>query len=468
MIAPIVFASLLAQSEATSQPVEYRDWVEYSWVTASEPTSKGFGFVAGRLTDRLPDWVEPNVPGLLGIGFDSLNPKTQDMFNADGNWYGRPEQEVSIHWNGREVANRLSPVAVRSEAGQRYRVRSESVVGGSEVSVWVGESAVFDRFFVPGMKPRLDAWMVGGYQVAEATGATTTFGSRPVNLEEPIKVSVFNQEVNNAQRHRFNQMVELPERLRGVGRVVATFRLGPTAAGIDRWDRLGQIFLVPEKGDRVELLRFITPYRKGWEWKVDVTDFLPLLTGKTSFEYVCETWGEGWSVDLDLEFSFGKRAWIPTNVQNLWSGVVVLGDPTNPTESQLPTLNLPRIGANERAELRWVVTGHGQSPNAENAAEFLPLWRRVMVGSQTFTNTLWKDDVYLNPCRPQGGTWKFSRAGWAPGDTVKPWEIDVTDLLRKGTQTLRYEIQPYTNTSPDPGNPARQVIEAQLIVYRKG
>ncbi len=36
------------------------------------------------------------------------------------------------------------------------------------------------------------------------------------------------------------------------------------------------------------------------------------------------------------------------------------------------------------------------------------------------------------PNRPQFGTWKFSRAGWAPGDVVHPWWIDLTPHLVPG------------------------------------
>ncbi len=53
---------------------------------------------------------------------------------------------------------------------------------------------------------------------------------------------------------------------------------------------------------------------------------------------------------------------------------------------------------------------------------------------------LWKTDCYLNPNRPQFGTWKFSRAGWAPGDVVRPWWIDLTPKLEPGeVATLDYQ-----------------------------
>ena len=63
------------------------------------------------------------------------------------------------------------------------------------------------------------------------------------------------------------------------------------------------------------------------------------------------------------------------------------------------------------ARLRAVVTGHGMSPNSGNAAEFMPLGRTLTLDGVAHHDVLWKDDNDLNPCRPQGGTWKYDRAG---------------------------------------------------------
>ena len=61
-------------------------------------------------------------------------------------------------------------------------------------------------------------------------------------------------------------------------------------------------------------------------------------------------------------------------------------------------------------------------------------------------HTLWNEDVYLNPCRPQRGTWKFDRAGWAPGSLVLPWRVDVSSILPNQTAlTITYELDPYLN-----------------------
>ena len=86
----------------------------------------------------------------------------------------------------------------------------------------------------------------------------------------------------------------------------------------------------------------------------------------------------------------------------------------------------------------------------------------------SFENQLWKEDNYLNPCRPQGGTWKFDRAGWGPGDVVHPWDIDITSCVKKGeTNEFRYANAPWENKTPNMGFLAQHWVEAQVISYRR-
>jgi len=105
-------------------------------------------------------------------------------------------------------------------------------------------------------------------------------------------------------------------------------------------------------------------------------------------------------------------------------------------------------------------------PNTDNAAEFMPARRKVTVNGKAFSNLLWRTDNYLNPCRPQGGTWKYDRAGWGPGALVIPWEIDVSDLVKPCEPvTIDYAPQPYVNENAGKSR-ANHIVEAVLIEYR--
>ncbi len=77
----------------------------------------------------------------------------------------------------------------------------------------------------------------------------------------------------------------------------------------------------------------------------------------------------------------------------------------------------------------------------------LSIDRTLTINGTSSKNTLWKADNYLNPCRPQGGTWKYDRAGWAPGDVVKPWEVEAVIGVGEADRKLHieYAVEPYEN-----------------------
>lgn len=417
--------------------------------------SKGFSLVLSAGAPRFEDPAEPNAQGAFGVGFDTYNPKETNPFNANGNIYDRPQREVSLHWNGVELANKLSLAEIKSVKPQDFKVKLEKTLGGSLVTVTVDKTNVYDRYFVPFLAPFAGAWTMVG-----AEGTVKAKAGRPIKAESSTKIKVFDKELNDAGRHKFSQVVTLPENVDKFGRVIGTLTLGPTPKGIDPWDRLASLALVDAFGQRIELVRCITPYRKGWTWTTDITHLLPKLKGKNTFTWECETWGEGWLISFDLDYFEGRLKQRPFQVMPLWQGTFEIG--TGKPLPQPTSVTLPKV---KKAEVYTTVTGHGMSPNTSNAAEFFPLWRRLGVNGKETQNTLWYEECYLNPCRPQGGTWKYDRAGWAPGSVPSPWVVDVTKDIKTST-TFTYTIQPYVNKTPVDGNPARHVIESVLVLWK--
>lgn len=417
-------------------------------------------------------WDEPNLPGALAVAFDVRNPKTSNLFNAEGNIYGRPEREVSIHWDGTEIANRLSPVEFRGDGLRDCALTVEYVTGGAEVTLTVDGQPIYDRFFVPEARPFRFKTVFGGRTSEAVTtvriddvAASQTDLKRP--FDKPIVVTAFDKALNDGSRHRNTAEVVFPA-MKNIGRVVMTIALEPTPAGLDPWDRGAAVYIYDDKGERFEVQRYITPYRKAYTWKTDVTDFLPLFKGRKKMEQFCETYSVGWLVTVKLSFYPGPSPLTPIKIENLWSGTAELGNPKNPSEKFLVPKKLMPDPRGQVWKLRLCVTGHGQYPNTDNAGEFLPLDRTLTVNGVEFVNKLWKEDCYLNPCRPQSGTWKFDRAGWAPGDTVAPWVVDITRLVAKGRPIeIRYRIAPYVNENVVEGDPARHWFESQLVTYRR-
>ena len=80
---------------------------------------------------------------------------------------------------------------------------------------------------------------------------------------------------------------------------------------------------------------------------------------------------------------------------------------------------------------------------------------------------LWKTDVYLNPCRPQGGTWKFDRSGWAPGSKVEPWIVDVQrEFVFGETITVEYVLDEYLNEGRGETWAPHHWTDAVIVFYK--
>ncbi len=426
----------------------------------------------------LPDhdaWEEPNLPACFAIGIDLHNPPGGDPFNALGNIYDRPQREVSLHLNGVEVANALSPAEFRIANPVPVEVEVEFAVGGAYVTVQVRRTVVYERLFIPELLPIETRVAFAARSSGESTRLSVddllVSYTDPVDTpaEAPRRVQAFAAEAVTSSQQRATVEVDFSAvDLDEVGRVIATLTLGAPEGGIDAWDHGGSISIFDDEGNRYEVLRFITPFGRGYTWKVDVTDLLTLFSGKRQMEAYITTWQKGWAVSFDLDFYPGPLLNRPTRVINLWQGEPILGDPDQPIDEFFAprTIEIPTDA--DRLKLRTTVTGHGMSPNSKNAAEFMPADREIIVNGASYENRLWKTDVYLNPCRPQGGTWKYSRAGWAPGDVVLPWEIDIThDVTAGETATIEYHAEPYINNNRGQASPPIHWIDAQVVMYER-
>ncbi len=273
-------------------------------------------------------------------------------------------------------------------------------------------------------------------------------------------------------------------------------------ADCDPWDRIGYLQVVretePDVFDNVEIARIITPYditggsRPGTcTWTLDVSDYEPLLQGTVTLRNYIESWigdERGWLVTIDFEFVEGEWVVEPVEIVNLWNQYyAVYGDPDRPIEDHLQPLDVDIPAGAAAAKVRVITTGHGQG-NTANCAEFCSREHTIVAGADSFSRDNWRSDCELNTCSPQGGTWALDRAGWCPGDGVRPWEIDVSgSIVPGGTVTFDYDLEPYENfcrpTNPDcvdgvtcadcdynftGHTEPHQAIASQLIIYETG
>ena len=237
----------------------------------------------------------------------------------------------------------------------------------------------------------------------------------------------------------------------------------------DPWDRIGHLRVIHTNPDQteaqIEVARFITPYDitgpssypQTCTWRLDVTDYKPLLADSVTLRAYIESWigGErGLLLTARFGFVHGVDPMRPYRVINLWTAdFAEYGNPDSPIEDVLAPVSVEIPADAEMAKVRIVTTGHGQG-NTDNCAEFCYKWHSLVAAGETFTHYLWRPDCAQNPCSPQGGTWQYPRAGWCPGDKVDPWDNDITRLITPGEPLLLdYNIQPYFNAC-GPHNPA--------------
>lgn len=399
-------------------------------------------------------WEAPNFAGSLGIGFDARNPWTEEPFRGSGNIHHRPEHEISLHWDGEERFKKTTGIDFRDGEAHSVELHVEYVPGGAFVDLTLDDEVVFDGYFLPHATAYAGRAAFGGRN-AETAGwmtvddlAVSRVGVGEGAFPAPTVITAIDNQLNDAGAHETRGTATLPEDLSGYERVLLTLHLEEPEKGFDPWDRLAHVFVEDAALGRVEVLRYITPYDRGGVWTLDVTDMAPVLTGERSFVQRCETYAAGWLVTVELSLYPRPEGWpVPPQayrVERLWQGKCIVGNPDNPPSNFFEARTLALDPETVGVEVRTAVTGHGMYPNSNNAAEFMPLDRTLTLGGVAHTNTLWKTDNYLNPVRPQGGTWKYDRAGWAPGDIVPPWIVAAESALGE-TLEVAYEVAEYLN-----------------------
>lgn len=242
-------------------------------------------------------------------------------------------------------------------------------------------------------------------------------------------------------------------------KIILHLTLACPAGGCDPWDRLSSLSVVTATGTNgapdttIEVARFVTPYKVGGNWDIDVTDLRPLLTGNVTLRGFIDTWsgggganGDGWLLSASFEMTGGVPAKLPIAVVPLWgpSGVVY-GDPAKPIAQSL-VATTPVLPKASSYAVRTLVTGHGQG-NAENCAEFCGKTHTLTVGTAAHSQKVWRTDCKTTAAPGQQGTYAYSRAGWCPGADVLPWVTDITaDVAAGSSPVFSYDIEAYENT----------------------
>lgn len=242
----------------------------------------------------------------------------------------------------------------------------------------------------------------------------------------------------------------------------------PPGGECDHWDRSGSVQLVlnpesePEAQEHLEVLRHVTPYRRGMCQFVDVTPLASLLQGAQTFRSWIDTWvgpghsdGDGWRTTVRFVLYPGSGP-ETAEVQNVWGrrsitvGQLAEGetvdDQIEPVVFQVPE-------DSERTFAHLTTTGHSFG-NSGNCAEFCEMQHNLLINGQSASWSGWREDCDQNPVSPQAGTWEYPRNGWCPGAVAMGGLLDITEHVTPGADnSLDLEIllsngYEYDNVSP--------------------
>ncbi len=252
--------------------------------------------------------------------------------------------------------------------------------------------------------------------------------------------------------------VELPGMSSTYSSIELDFALRcPNGSRCDWWDRLGSFGLVERAGEEderyIELSRFITPYRIGASWRIDLTDLRPLLSDEVTFRVFIDTWvgpghanGDGWLVDAALDYVGGvPERRVAGVVPVLPMKRVAFGDPSRPVSDQVGQLEALVPEGARTASLRSFITGHGQG-NLDNCAEFCPQFHIFEVDGKPFQELIWRNDCDSSVPQNQFGNVTSPRAGWCPGGEAHDWTFRLGRVTAGETLSIGYATSEYENT----------------------
>lgn len=294
--------------------------------------------------------------------------------------------------------------------------------------------------------------------------------------------------------------LELPTDVSGIDRVLLEYRMGAWGERPGEWDNTTMLFIEDKNtGDRYEIARAISPYGNafGSDWSktfwIDVTEFLPMLTGTTTFYLYYGGWDATDTRAHTTTFTFnyykgepqrnvifthelydssrdgnsGYRGWAYGVEGHDIEDVSRLGERTIEIPEEVKSL-----------EMRVAITGHGhdqgkfierENYRTLNAAEFDDNYYEFVVNGvrQNAVGHIYYKNTYTYP---QAGTYKYDRANWGPG---LPINLQYWSIARPeggyGTLTLDMDLEQFVSKMSEPNaeGVAQYIVEVILFGYDK-
>jgi hypothetical protein len=278
------------------------------------------------------------------------------------------------------------------------------------------------------------------------------------------------------------------------GKVILQYTMGGAVDGPGKWDQSVQFFVKDKNtGEWYQILSAITPYGSKWNasWKkvfyLDVTEFMPLLTGETQFRY----FGGGPTEEnryhtADLQFHFYTGIKERTTAYHAkvydsghnpstwnsrsWRYGVATNDIEDASRLGPRTFTIPDDGKD--LELRFSITGHGNDsgtyPNrpdytCKGCAEFDENYYYFRLNGTLLTDV--KGDIWYNNRiynYEQGGLSRVPRSNWGPGLPVNIQYWAIKEIPANRVVTLDIDLEPFVTE----GSYSQYILAADLYGYK--
>lgn len=294
--------------------------------------------------------------------------------------------------------------------------------------------------------------------------------------------------------------LQLPEDVSGYDRVMLAYTMGGWNQGPGEWDYTTMLWVERKSdGKRFEIARAFTPYGYYFDgsWSrtyyIDVTEFLPLLSGQTTFRLYYGGWdaneqrahtatftlnyyaGEPQRQVLFIEKLYDSSATTNTGYRSWAYGVE--GHDIE-AEERLGERHIELPKEVKSLMMRVAISGHGhdqgqftERPNytTRNAAEFDENFYTVILDGREMLNE--GRIFYSNKnTYQQAGTYQYDRANWGPGLPLNThfWEISLPEE-HDGKLTLDLDLEDFESAfdNPKAEGVAQYIVQVDLFGFDK-
>ena len=295
------------------------------------------------------------------------------------------------------------------------------------------------------------------------------------------------------------QMV-LPSDVAGVDRVLLEYRMGAWGNRPGEWDNTTMLFVEDKAtGERYEITRAISPYGNSFNstWSktfwLDVTEYLPLLSGETTFYLYYGGWdatdSRAHTATVTLNYYKGEPKRNVVFIHELydssrdgnsgyrgWAYGVAGYDIEDVSRLGERTVVVPE--SVKSLEIRVAITGHGHDQgtfveridyHTLNAAEFDENFYEFVYNGVRQSS---KGHIFFenSTTYPQAGTYIYDRANWGPGLPINVQYWTITPSKEDyGTITLDMDLEEFVSamTAPNAEGVAQYIVQVNLFGFDK-